>query len=78
MLAVLCDLGLETYIAKDAVAPGFTDSQNWMNDEETALKKWCKGDTKAQTQIELSMGDSEMVHLSGAETVQKMWDLLKH
>ena len=40
MLAVLHNLGLETYIAKDAVAPGFTsDPQNWMKDEETALKK---------------------------------------
>ena len=76
MLAVLHDLGLETYIAKDAVAPGFSDPQNWTKDEETALRKWCEGNAKAQTQIELSMGDLEMVHLSGAETAQEMWNQL--
>ena len=43
MLVVLCDLGLETYIAKDAVAPGFSNPQNWMKDEEATLKKWCQG-----------------------------------
>ena len=76
MLAVLHDLGLETYIAKDAVAPGFSDLQNQTKDEETALKKWHEGNIKAWTQIKLSVGDSEMVHLSGAKTAWKMWDQL--
>ena len=75
MLAVLHDLELETYIAKVAVAPGFSDPQNQTKDEETALR-WRKGDAKAWTWIELSMRDSEMVHLIGAETAWEMWDLL--
>ena len=76
MLVVLYDLGLKTYIAKDAVAPGFSDPQNRMKDEETALRKWHEGNAKTWTRIKLSMGDLEMVHLSGAETVQEMWDQL--
>ena len=76
MLAVLHDFGLEMYIAKDAAPPGFNDPQNLMKDKEAALKKWCEGDAKAQTQIELTVGDMEMVHLSGADTAKEMWDQL--
>ena len=74
MLVVLCDLGLETYITKDAVFPGLSSPPT--KDEETTLKKWCKGNAKAWTQIKLVVGDTEMVHLSGRETVQEMWDQL--
>ena len=45
MLVVLCDLGLETYITKDAVFPGLSSPPT--KDEETTLKKWCKGIAKA-------------------------------
>ena len=76
MLVVLRDLGLELYIAKDAAPAGFVDPQTPMKDEEAAVKKWREGDAKAWTRIELAVGDTEMVHLSGAETVKEMWDQL--
>jgi len=76
MLAVLCDLGLESYIAKDAAPPGFDNPQSPMKDKEVAPKKWHEGDAKARTRIELVVGDTEMVHLSGADTAKEMWDQL--
>ena len=76
MLAVLRDLGLESYIMKDATAPEFSNPQTPTKDEEVALKKWREGNAKARTQIELVVGDMEMVHLSGADTAKEMWDQL--
>ena len=76
MLAVLRDLGLESYIAKDAAPPGFNDPQTLTKDEEVASKKWHEGNAKARTQIKLAVGDMEMVHLSGADTAKEMWDQL--
>ena len=74
MLAVLHDLGLESYIAKDAAPPGFNNPQTPTKDKEVTLKKWCEGDAKAWTRIGLAVGDTEMVHLSGADTAKEMWD----
>jgi len=76
MFAVLRDLGLELYIMKDAAPPGFVDPQTPTKNEEAAVKKWHKGDAKVWTRIELAVGNTEMVHLSGAETAKEMWDQL--
>jgi hypothetical protein len=76
MLAILCNLGLETYVAKTAAPPGFNNPQNPTKDEKTVLKKWHNCDAKARTHIELLVGDMEMVHLSGAETAKEMWNQL--
>ena len=76
MLAVLCDLGLKSYIVKDTAPPGFNNSQTPTKDKETTLKKWHEGNAKAWTQIELIVGDTEIVHLGGADTVKEMWDQL--
>ena len=76
MLAVLHDLGLESYIAKDAAPPGFDNLQTPMKDKEVVSKKWCEGNAKARTRIELVVGDTEVVHLSGADTAKEMWDQL--
>ena len=35
-----------------------------------------EGDAKAQTQIELTISDTEMIHISGAMTVREMWHQL--
>jgi len=40
------------------------------------MEKWRKGDVKTRTQIELAIGDAEMIHVSGATTAQDMWDQL--
>lgn len=76
MLAVLRDLGLENYIAKDAKIPETADSKNPTTEELAAQARWRTGDAKARTRIELAIGDSEMIHISGAETAREMWDQL--
>jgi hypothetical protein len=68
MLAILRDLGLEKYVDKTINPP--------TPDEKEALLKWKEGDAKARTRIELSIGDSEMIHLSGANTARDMWNQL--
>ena len=76
MLAVLHDLGLKSYITKDAAALEFSNPQILTKDKKITLKKWHKGDAKMQTRIELMVGNMEMVHLSGADTTKEMWDQL--
>jgi hypothetical protein len=66
MLAILRDQGLEKYVDKTTQPPV----------ESEALLKWQDGDAKARTRIELSIGDSEMIHLSGANTAKDMWNQL--
>ena len=46
-----------------------------MKEELEAAEKW-KGDARACTRIELSLGDSEMIYLSGAITAREMWNQL--
>jgi hypothetical protein len=76
MLAVLRDLRLEKYIAKDAKAPESADKANLTTAELEEQKKWRDGDAKAHTRIELVIGDSEMIHISGADSAREMWDQL--
>jgi hypothetical protein len=76
MLAVFRDLGLEKYIAKDAKAPESTDPAKITLEEIEAKKKWQDGDGKARTRIELSIGNAEMIHISGANTASQMWEQL--
>ncbi|KIM78386.1 hypothetical protein PILCRDRAFT_794250 [Piloderma croceum F 1598] len=76
MLAVLQDLSLKTYIDKDSKLPTPKDPQKPTDTEKEAEKKWCKGNAKARTHIELTIGDSEMVHIIGATTASKMWKQL--
>ena len=68
MLAILRDQGLEKYVAKTAEAPKPADAAKPTKEEMNAIAKWQEGDTKAWTRIELSIRDSEMIHLSGATT----------
>ncbi|KZV95302.1 hypothetical protein EXIGLDRAFT_579670, partial [Exidia glandulosa HHB12029] len=44
--------------------------------EEAAQEAWDDGDAKTRMRIELTVGDSEMVHLTGAETARQMWEQL--
>ena len=76
MLAVLRDLGLEKYIAKDAKIPESADTTKPTAEELESQKKWCEGDTKACTRIELAISDAEMIHISGATTAHEMWSQL--
>ena len=68
MLAVLRDLNLEKYIEKTAMSPIATDPTKPTKDEIEAQDKWKEGDAKTRTRIELAIGDTEMIHISGATT----------
>jgi hypothetical protein len=76
MLAMLRDLGLEKYIAKNATPPGSVNPMKPTTEEDAAILKWEAGDTKARTRIELAISDSKMVHISGTSTATEMWDQL--
>jgi len=76
MLAVFRDLGLDKYIERDAKAPESADVNKPTKEELEAQKKWAEGDSKARTRIELSIGNAEMIHISGAATARQMWDQL--
>src|SRR6266700_6629092 len=76
MLAVFRDLGLDKYIEKDAKSPESADVNKPTTEELDTQKKWADGDSKARTRIELSIGNAEMIHISGATTARQMWDQL--
>jgi len=76
MLAVLRDLGLEKYVEKTAKFPESADTSAPSTQELEDQKKWTEGDAQARTQIELAIGDAEMIHITGAKTAHEMWDQL--
>ena len=69
MLAILRDQGLKKYVEKDTVMPVAAIPSAPTAAETEAIAKWKDGDAKTRTRIELSLGKSEMIHLSGAITV---------
>jgi transposase InsO family protein len=76
MLAVLRDLQLESYIEEGSKPVTPSDISKPTEEEIKLIKAWKDGDAKARTRIELAIGDSEMVHIIGAETAQQMWKQL--
>ena len=76
ILAVLRDLNLVKYIDKAAALPTPTDPRRPTKEEEEAIEKWQDGDARTRTRIELAIGDSEMIHISGAHTAREMWEQL--
>src|ERR1700735_3251782 len=76
MLAMLRDQGLEKYIEKGAGMPKPKKQGEPSAEETEAINKWNDGDAKARTRIELSIGDAEMIQLSGAVTARDMWSQL--
>jgi hypothetical protein len=76
MLAVLRDLNLEKYIEKTAMSPIAADLNNPTKDETNEMDKWQEGDARTRTRIKLAIGDTEMIHISGASTAHEMWDQL--
>jgi hypothetical protein len=76
MLAVLRDLNLEKYVEKTGMSPTAADPNNPTKDETEAMDKWREGDMRTRTRIELAIGDTEMIHISGASTAREMWDQL--
>ncbi|KDR73973.1 hypothetical protein GALMADRAFT_69683, partial [Galerina marginata CBS 339.88] len=44
---------------------------------ETEISEWEDNDARAQTQIELTLSDPQMIHIAGAKTAAEMWTQLK-
>lgn len=69
-------LGLEKYIARDEKTPESADRTNLTIAELEEQKRRKDGDAKAHTRIELAIGYSDMIHISGAETTREIWNQL--
>ena len=61
---------------KDSKCPLARDPAKPNEEEEKLQKQWRTSDAKAQNQIELVIGDAEMIHFSGAVTAWEMWEQL--
>lgn len=74
--AIMFEKGIVGYvegtIPKPARGPDPVSAQR-----EADIAKWEMQDRKAQTVIELSISDSQMIHLAGASTAKEMWDQLR-
>ncbi|KAF7377116.1 hypothetical protein MSAN_00130600 [Mycena sanguinolenta] len=57
--------------------PAAIDPDKPTKDERKERERWEELDSKAQTQIELTLSDSQMVHTAGAKTAAEMWSQLK-
>jgi len=68
MLAVLMDLGLDSYIEEGVKCLESNIPSKPTSEELEAQSKWDKGDRKARCWIELCISDAEMVHIMGAQT----------
>ena len=77
ILAVLRDQNLEEYIEENATPPVPADIAKPTDEEKGLMKTWKQGDARARTRIELAIGDTEMIHISGANTARQMWEQLK-
>jgi hypothetical protein len=73
MIAILRDQKLGKYLEKDAAPPTPADPMKPTSEETRAIEAWKEGDYRAQSRIELSIGDAEMVHIVGAKTASQMW-----
>ena len=74
MQAILRDLGIEKIIEEDSTPPV---AKTPPTEADIRLQKeWKTGDAKAQTRIELAIGDVEMIHISSATMAQEMWKQL--
>jgi hypothetical protein len=74
--AILHDNKLEGYVDGSNNYPAPVDPAKPTTDEAKAIAKWKKGDGKARSKIELALGNSQMIHLAGAQTAAQMWKQL--
>ena len=73
MLAMLRDLGLETYVKKDTTPPAPASLANLTKDKMKAIKKWQKQDVKARMKIKLVISDSMLVNSNGQVWFGLVW-----
>jgi hypothetical protein len=67
--AILFEKGIEGYVEGTVPRPP--------PGRDADIAQWEINDQKAQTVIELSVADSQMIHLSGAKVAKEIWDQLK-
>ncbi|KZO92961.1 hypothetical protein CALVIDRAFT_486725, partial [Calocera viscosa TUFC12733] len=75
MQALLRERGLLSYVDGTTKRP-VSATDNPTSAEQIAMMDWDAVHMRAQNQIELSVGDPDMVHLIGAETAGQMWSQL--
>lgn len=74
---VLHDRRLLKYVDGTEQRPVPADPSKPTVDEKKALVKWDNEDVRAQTQIELTLSDPQMIHIVGAKTTAVMWRQLR-
>src|ERR1700761_512114 len=74
--SILRDRGLLKYVTGTATRPTPATANTPTADELKAMEEWDDNDARAQTQIELTLSDSQMIHISGATTSAQMWKQL--
>ena len=74
MQAILRDLGIEEYIEENSAPPVAKTPPTEANIR--LQKEWKTGDAKAQTWIQLVIGDAEMIHIGGTTMAREMWKQL--
>lgn len=75
--ALLTDRDLIGYVNGSITRVVPADKATPTAEEATKMSTWGAKDGKAQSQIVLTVSDTEMVHLSGATTAKAMWDQLR-
>ncbi|KAF7333956.1 hypothetical protein MSAN_02397600 [Mycena sanguinolenta] len=75
--AILRERGLLKIVEGTMQKPVAADPDKPTKDERKERECWEELDGKAQTQIELTLSDSQMVHIAGAKTAAEMWSQLK-
>lgn len=78
MIAVLRERKLLNYIMDPSYMkrPEPATADKPTEDEKRKQEDWDYRDGQARTQLELSIGDSEMVHLLNTTSAKEMWDAL--
>ncbi|GBE80154.1 hypothetical protein SCP_0213570 [Sparassis crispa] len=75
--AILNDKGLQEYVTGKTPKPQPSNDPANRAAREAEISAWGEKDLKAQNIVVLSLGDSQMVHIAGAETARAMWEQLR-
>jgi hypothetical protein len=73
-MGILCDRNILRFINGTAKKPAVSDP---VKDGKAAkVTTWEGGDSRAQTQLELTLSDMQIVHIMGAKSAEEMWKQL--
>ena len=71
---ILRDRNLLKFVDGTAKKPEVSDPMK--DGEEAKVTAWEEGDSRARTQLELTLSDAQMVHIAGAKSAEEMWKQL--